>query len=756
MGWIIGVFLVLVIIGLIAESVKKFKTSAAARKKYFIVVFLVLFFHSLYYDFSWLLAGILLLPNILAGIKTFRNNFGNELIKNQLKEWRNQTAPQFSLTDINNMLDGVSKIFYKRDINAQKYTEENIPYGRANTFLNYFEKNIELEDMLYYSPKTSLEVVELREYGLAFTNAGIYLANQYLVNTKNKEYGVDQFDIRFKGLFKVQLHENHLTMLYEDFSGIRISREESTIPLELIHSVCSQLIENKYTLALLQSKIVDDTVSEGINYQKALNEVEKELLDKTKIDVQNQILTNAGTVGAMDGIVDQFGELKNLMNGRQGHGYAAEYGNNTIDKLKLKSVQNAGAQLENGRQIKNGADRIVNGVKIQTKYCKTAERSVAAMLDQGSLHYIDDDGSLMKVEVPRDQYPKAVKDLQRRIDNGEIKNLPKGTRAEKILAKGALTLRQSILLTKSGSVESLAIDTISGAIICAYAGGVSALFTFVTSVWSGRSLEESLQASFQIAVKVIGRGTAIYVFSMQLSRPEFINYFSKGIFRNAYNGTGYTTIMNPIYQASEKMAGQISSSALAKSTLGNKLDLQKLKGKTVIGSGVLLTFTFGPDIARAMVGRISPQQLFKNAATSTAAMAGAVIGNTFMPVVGAVVGGAVGGFIAKSVLDEFIEDDAKEMYQILKEEFIDCVMLLNFNKIEFDEIITLTLGNPELPHVLRDMFASGDTRSYARENLVEEAAIIVLGKRKRITQEMIDEAIKKYIDVDYTVSEALA
>ena len=66
-------------------------------------------------------------------------------------------------------------------------------------------------------------------------------------------------------------------------------------------------------------------------------------------------------------------ELKKLMNGSQGHGYAAEYANNTLDRILGKNVINAAQQLDSsGRQIKDGADRIVNGVEYQSKYRKDA------------------------------------------------------------------------------------------------------------------------------------------------------------------------------------------------------------------------------------------------------------------------------------------------------------------------------------------------------------------------------------------------
>ena len=60
-------------------------------------------------------------------------------------------------------------------------------------------------------------------------------------------------------------------------------------------------------------------------------------------------------------------------NGNTGHGFAAEDVNASFDQLKGKKVEKVGTDNK-----KNGADRIVNGKQIQSKYCKTAKRTVEA------------------------------------------------------------------------------------------------------------------------------------------------------------------------------------------------------------------------------------------------------------------------------------------------------------------------------------------------------------------------------------------
>lgn len=68
----------------------------------------------------------------------------------------------------------------------------------------------------------------------------------------------------------------------------------------------------------------------------------------------------------------------------QGHGYAAEQANHLYDKLTGKD-----AFIVGGDNAKDGADRLVNGIHIQTKYCQTAADSVAAAFNQGKYRYIN-------------------------------------------------------------------------------------------------------------------------------------------------------------------------------------------------------------------------------------------------------------------------------------------------------------------------------------------------------------------------------
>lgn len=84
------------------------------------------------------------------------------------------------------------------------------------------------------------------------------------------------------------------------------------------------------------------------------------------------------------------------------------------------------------------------------------------------------------------------------------------------------------------------------------------------------------------------------------------------------------------------------------------------------------------------------------------------------------------------------------MYRIMREEFLDVVMLFGFNKQEFDDIIDHTLAREQMNLILRSMYQSGEPRAFARAMMCEEVQK-VLAKRKHISDKNIEDAMKLLI-----------
>lgn len=163
------------------------------------------------------------------------------------------------------------------------------------------------------------------------------------------------------------------------------------------------------------------------------------VIDSTKKRIKKRIKKKtpsekAGiTYGNVSNASTIYGETK--FNAARGHGFAAERANHLYDK-----VTGNDAQLVGDDNAKNGADRIVNGVQIQSKYCATGSKCIKECFDKnGNWRYSNPDGSPMKIEVPSDKYDDAVRAMEERIRRGEVPGVSDPAKAKEIVCKGHFT-----------------------------------------------------------------------------------------------------------------------------------------------------------------------------------------------------------------------------------------------------------------------------------------------------------------------------
>lgn len=647
--------------------------------------------------------------------------------KKQIEVWLGQEPPFLSSYDIEKIVAKFITDLKNNDANKKTkydYNETSIPAGRANCFLSHFDRSIYLEEPMYYSPIRSKDKTELREYGFALTSGGLYIAKQYDEKDNQENYKFKTIELPFAGLFKLKYcSEKELNVKYSDNKTITLKQDQTTVSLPTIKMILESVINSSLPLCIIKNKVNDDDPDTN-DYQQKLREADKEFKKNLSANNINDSASFGGVVGAMPNLNQQFEEYGYKFGQRQGHGNIAEYAGNVVDRATGKNVKNVGVTNKKG-----GADRIVDGVKLQTKYCASATETINAGLEG---EYIQNG---MVLEVPRDQYNECVKQLANKMNISEEE-------ARRHVKKGFFTYNQALNATKAGSIEGLAIDTLNGIICSTAAGSVTALLSFAVNVWNGVDTKQALKNSLVVAAKVIGRSTMIYVVTMQLSRSTIINPFKKTA------SGAFASVDNPLYKLGDGLAKKIKDSSIANSSFGKHMELDKMTGQRVVAGGVLIVLMYGPDIVRALRGRISPEQLFKNAAVTTASVIGAKIGSRVIPVpiLGSVIGGAVTGFVAKKVLDTFIVDDAIEMYEILREEFIDVVMMSDLTKEEFSSAVGTIFENPKLPKILQDMYAYGNSREYAREFLVNVTIVDILSRRSRITKDMIDIAFSDMTD----------
>ena len=630
---------------------------------------------------------------------------------------------------------------------------DDLPYNRVQAFANGSKLNSENQDAIFpifYNAHPANNEMAFREYGYLVLTTGIIYKRQIEASEKSQEkYLVKEVEVPFANIFDVSRTDTTVTIDYYNDETKRITSDDEKTVI-FLYKIIRAAIDNGWTkncttilhnLAQVQFSDVDDLTQEiDTNYEVAKRqqqEVQKlastedveQVFEKEQVKnidaVNRKLVDNMTNVNVTNDILNtnifRQHQVNDRFSGAMGHGHAGELMGDTMDKLKLKKTS-----MDGNSHAKHGADRVVNGTNIQTKYYSTAGKSIGACFENGTAKYINPDGSMMKIEVPRDQYNKAVKAMARRIENGEVPNESNPQNAARYVKRGALSYEHSQIATKSifdrgstivvdGKVQSVSfgqklVYSVGGDFLTGVANTmptvmVSQVWYYVNARWHGQDAEEALKGAVLGAVKPILVGASIYTVSSQFGGSNL----AKSIFKGA---------------TSENIA----------------------KGTAI---GVTAAITIGPDVIECLRGRISMQQLVKNTAvTAAGAATGAAIGS-IVPGIGTVIGGMVGTMAAKAIADKFTEDDSVRMIRIAKEEFIDLVIFCPLKQAEFDEIVNKVFVDKNTTNLYKEMFASGNARKHIRDlyrNMITDKL-----KKREINEEEIIETVQLYSGVFQSV-----
>lgn len=202
-----------------------------------------------------------------------------------------------------------------------------------------------------------------------------------------------------------------------------------------------------------------------------------------------------------------------------GHGIMAEEALTIIDKVFGKDAEVVGRT-----NIKNGADRLTEGVFVQTKYYKTGKGCVSACFDSkndGMYRYYNDDGTPMPIEVPSDMYDDAVKAFGTKISKGKVLGVTDTGDAENYIKQGDLTYQNSINLCKPFTTESLLFDVATGIVHCSCALGISAVVSFIIEYKrSEHNMKKSIVSALKSGLKVFGFTYIIHILCSQFARMK--------------------------------------------------------------------------------------------------------------------------------------------------------------------------------------------------------------------------------------------
>jgi hypothetical protein len=458
-----------------------------------------------------------------------------------------------------------------------------------------------------------------------------------------------------------------------------------------------------------------------------LNDEEMERVEHINLRYPNSESPGATASGTVYGNVSNASTAYGMdkFSTPRGHGFAAERANHLYDKLSGKD-----ARIVGDDNAKHGADRIVDGVNIQSKYCSSGSKCIQECFAEGKFKYINSDGSPMQIEVPSDKYDAAVQAMENRIKNGEVPGIVDPKEAKNIVRKGHFTYEQAKNIAKAGTVESIAFDAANGAIIASSAFGISAALSFATALWNGENFETALKNATYSGLKVGGTTFITAILASQLSKAG-LNSALVG------SSEAIVSLMGP--KASAMLVNAFRSGSNIYGAAAMKSASKLLRGNAITGI-VSVVVLSSADVVNIFRGRISGAQLFKNIANTASTVAGGTAGwvggaaagaaiGSIVPGVGTAIGGFVGGLlgsfgggaaankVSSAVLNEFIEDDADEMVKIIEAVFIELAEDYLLNQQEAENIIDNLKGDLT-GATLKDMFASSDRRDFAKELLV--------------------------------------
>ena len=434
-----------------------------------------------------------------------------------------------------------------------------------------------------------------------------------------------------------------------------------------------------------------------------------------------------------------------------GKGFAAEYGNNFIDRIKGHN-----AIIIGDNNVKNGADRLILGrdgstTLIQTKYYNNPSGTVNACFDDvtGIFKYVDAEGRPMQIEVPKDQYESAVNLVREKIQSGKIPGVTNPDEAESIVRKGNLTFKQAENLAKAGTIESLKYDAANGAIVAATTFGISTVLNYALYRFNG---EDRMTAAKSSALDGIYTGVkmfGVYVLASQFIKTNAGAELFKPTMEALTTKLG-PEFSNAIVNAFGKSAIQAGEQAAAESVTKQAANI--LRTNVITDIIIVIVFTV-PDAIDLFRGRISKTQFIKNFLTaavtviigSGGALGGGALGGVIGGPIGAVVGAVVGGLLAGTggnaltrwVASKVCKDDAEKMYEIVQNEFAALCEEYLVSEEEAQNIAD-DFGKKLDEDMFKDMYQSKEPENYIR-NIMDPLFAEVASQRDKVELPSTDE-----------------
>lgn len=298
---------------------------------------------------------------------------------------------------------------------------------------------------------------------------------------------------------------------------------------------------------------------------------------------------------------------------RNGHGFAAEDANALDDLLKVRRVSQVGKS-----NTLNGPDRIVDGVEIQTKYCRTPTATFNEAFDGTGIYRYGN----QVLEVPCGQRSDVVGKMAEAIREGRVPAVTDPAQAESMVREGRASYAQARRIARPGNLDSLAFDAqihfANAALTSGIAFAAAGCRSLPTAPDKKAALGDVAISAVQAGTKSLFTGVA----TSQLVRIRFARQATvlvrSGLKQTTRTGTG-RRVVNAVASASCRKAvrGIAATNHVA-----------KLLRSSIIGSAVSFGVATVPDIGSAMVGRMTWSQVGRRGAENFASNLGGMVGWT--------------------------------------------------------------------------------------------------------------------------------
>lgn len=296
-----------------------------------------------------------------------------------------------------------------------------------------------------------------------------------------------------------------------------------------------------------------------------------------------------------------------VLNAARGHGFAAEKANHLYDKFTGKDAELIGVD-----NSKNGADRLVNEVKIQTKFCNGGGKCIAECFEDGKFRYWADNGKPMKIEVPKDFADAAKQAFIERVKKGQVIDIT-GMNSDQInktakeladetIKPSRFTYAQARNIAKFGTIESLTYDAANGVKLAGTAMGITAAISFARAIWSGEDVEVALKTACYEGIKVGGITWISSIAVAQLGRTATIQSLRPATdwVVKQMGSKAAAAIANTVRIGSKPIYGGAAMNSASKLLRGN-----------VVTGAVTVAVLSSADFYRMFQGRVSGAQVFK-------------------------------------------------------------------------------------------------------------------------------------------------